>query len=234
MSEYPVWLLAAAAVAVVVATVGVRIAWVLLVAPLLQRLRVREAPAALMTWRERVVLAWCGPRGAVSLAVALSIPLLTGTGAPFPHRDLLVFLTVVVVLVTLVGQTISLPLLLRRLGLRPDDRELSESVRARLATVDAALRELDEVAASEGLDQPQVDALRQVLELRRDHLYELLHADTPGDSDVSALRLRLLAVERKTLRKLHDNGEISRRTMIDISQELDSDEHAVRRRLPSE
>ena len=207
--EYPVWLLAAATAAVVVAAVGVRIAWVLLVAPALQRLPVREEIAAGMTRQERVVLAWCGPRGAVSLAVALSIPLVTATGQPFPHRDLLVFLTVAVVLATIVGQTVTLPALLRRLGLRPDEQEMSESVRARLAAVEAALRELDEIASTEadGPDQPQVQALRQVLELRQNHLRDLLGADTAGASDVSDLRLRLLDVERKTLRGLHDRGE---------------------------
>jgi NhaP-type Na+/H+ or K+/H+ antiporter len=230
VGEYPVWLLAVAAVAVVAAAVGVRMAWVLLVAPALQRLPVREEVAADMTWRERIVLAWCGPRGAVSLAVALSIPLVTESGLPFPHRDLLVFLTVVVVLATLVGQTVTLPVLLRRLGLRPDDEEMSESVRARLATVDAALRELDELTTTEGPDEPQIQALRQVLELRQDHLRDLLDDDAAADSDVSELRLRLLDVERRTLHGLHDRGEISRRTMIDISQELDSDEHSLRSR----
>ena len=230
-AEYPVWLLAAAAAAVVVAAVGVRIAWVLLVAPALQRLPVREELAAGMPPRERVVLAWCGPRGAVSLAVALSIPLVTATGAPFPHRDLLVFLTVVVVLATIVGQTVTLPALLRRLGLRPDEDEMSESIRARLAAVEAALRELDELASdANGPDHSQVQALRQVLELRQNHLRDLLGADTAGTSDVSDLRLRLLDVERKTLRDLHDRGELSRRTMIEISQELDSDEQSLRSR----
>lgn len=230
--EYPVWLLAAATAAVVVAAVGVRIAWVLLVAPALQRLPVREEIAAGMTRQERVVLAWCGPRGAVSLAVALSIPLVTATGQPFPHRDLLVFLTVAVVLATIVGQTVTLPALLRRLGLRPDEQEMSESVRARLAAVEAALRELDEIASTDadGPDQAQAQALRQVLELRQNHLRDLLGADTAGASDVSDLRLRLLDVERKTLRDLHDRGDISRRTMVEISQELDSDEHSLRSR----
>jgi Na+/H+ antiporter len=232
VAEYPAWLLAAAAVAVVLAAIGVRLAWVLLVAPALQQLPVREELAEGMTWRERIVLAWCGPRGAVSLAVALSLPLVTATGAPFPHRELLVFLTVVVVLATIVGQTVTLPVLLRWLELRPDDEEMSESVRARLAAVEAALRELDELASAEedGPDQAQVQALRQVLELRQNHLRDLLDADTEGASDVSSLRLRLLDVERKTLRGLHDRGEISRRTMVEISQELDSDEHSLRSR----
>lgn len=232
VSGYPWWLLAGAATAVVVAAVGARIVWVLAAAPLLQRLPVREELAAGMTWRERLVLAWCGPRGAVSLAVALSIPLTIESGAPFPQRDLLIFLTIVVVLVTLVGQTVTLPALLRLTGLRPDDEERSEGVRARQATVDAALRELDDLAAGEGSGQARVGALRQVLELRRDHLDDQLREDAGEDSDVGDLRLRLVDVERRTLHELHDRGEISRRTMIDISQELDSDEHSLRRRQP--
>jgi CPA1 family monovalent cation:H+ antiporter len=108
---------------------------------------------------------------------------------------------------------------------------VSESVRARLAAVEAALRELDDLAsASDAPDQSQIQALRQVLELRQNHLRDLLGADAAGTSDVSDLRLRLLDVERKTLRGLHDRGEISRRTMIEISQELDSDEHSLRSR----
>ncbi len=109
---------------------------------------------------------------------------------------------------------------------------MSESVRARLAAVEAALRELDELASTDadGPDQAQVQALRQVLELRQNHLRDLLGADTAGASDVSDLRLRLLDVERKTLRGLHDRGDISRRTMVEISQELDSDEHSLRSR----
>ena len=74
------------------------------------------------------------------------------------------------------------------------------------------------------------EALRQVLELRQNHLRDLLGATRAGTSDVSDLRLRLLDVERKTLRGLHDRGEISRRTMVEISQELDSDEHSLRSR----
>jgi sodium/hydrogen exchanger family protein len=68
VSEYPVWQLAMAGVAVVLAAVGTRMVWMVSVAPLLERLPVREELAADMTWRERALLAWCGPRGAVSLA----------------------------------------------------------------------------------------------------------------------------------------------------------------------
>lgn len=235
VGDYPVWMLVVAGVAVVLAAVLVRIAWVLLVAPLLQKLPVREELAAHMPWQERVALAWCGPRGAVSLAVALSIPLVTEMGEPFPRRELLVFLTVVVVLATLVGQTVTLPLLLRLLRLRPDHDEVSEGTRARLAAVDAALRELDALAAGDEPAPPGGDALRQMLELRRDHLREQLGEDPVDGSavegrDTATLRLRLVEVERRTLRELYEQGEISRSTMLAISQELDLDETTVRSR----
>jgi NhaP-type Na+/H+ or K+/H+ antiporter len=181
--------------------------------------------------RERVVLGWCGPRGAVSLAVALSLPLTTSDGAPFVRRDLLVFLTVLVVLATLVGQVVPLPAVLRWLRLRPDERERTEGLRARRAMVDAALRELDEVAASERDEPPGLEPLRQVLELRRDRLIRQLenqsdsasrHRD--GAPDDRRLGLRLLHAERTMLRELSARGEIGRRTLLAISQELDLDE----------
>lgn len=230
---YPVWSLIGAGAAVVMAAVGVRMAWVLLVAPLVQRLPIREELAANMPRSERVALAWCGPRGAVSLAVVLSIPLVTEAGEPFPRRDLLLFLTVVVVLVTLVGQTVTLPALLRLLNLRPSSHELGEGLRARRAAVDAALRELDKSAAADDAHPSSgFEALRQVLQLRRDHLSSNADdaADDTAGSDLSGLRLRLVEVERATLRRLYEKGEISRMTMVEISQELDLDETTLRRR----
>ena len=66
---------------------------------------------------ERVVVAWSGLRGAVSLATALALPRETDAGAALPGRDLIVFVTFAVVLVTVVGQGLTLPALIRRLGL---------------------------------------------------------------------------------------------------------------------
>jgi Na+/H+ antiporter len=248
LGTYPWPALVLGAVAVSVAAILVRLAWVMTVPPLAMLLPIPQDPAAHMPWRERVALGWCGPRGAVSLAVALSIPLTTASGAPFPRRDLLLFLTVVVVLVTLVGQTVPLPWLLRVLRLRPGERERTEGVRARRAAVDAALRELDEVAERDEPGPPGVEELRQVLELRRDHLRDELEATRhahhhgegddarrsrasgDGSTDHSSLRLRLLEVERETLHGMQARGEISRPTMVAISQELDLDETQLRRR----
>jgi Na+/H+ antiporter len=230
VAEYPVWQLVVAGLAVVLAAVGTRMVWMVAVAPLLERLPIREDLAAEMTWRERALLAWCGPRGAVSLAVAVSLPLLTAGGAPFPRRDLLVFLAVVVVLTTLVGQTVTLPRLLLLLRLRPTPDELAEGARARRALVGAALDELDAISKDDENPSAGIAALRQVLELRRDHLHGRLEDTPTPEKDPTDLRLRLVAAERSALRTLHEKGEISRPTMVQISQELDADETALRRR----
>jgi CPA1 family monovalent cation:H+ antiporter len=187
-----------------------------------------------MTRPERLVLGWCGPRGAVSLAVALSIPLTTSAGTPFPRRDLLLFLTIVVVLATLVGQILPLQLLLRWLSLGPDDEEQTEGLRARRAAVDAALQELDELSTREEHPEPAIDALRQVIQLRRERLMREVESLTEGaeEADVHLderrLWLRLLEVERRSLRRLHDDGEISGGTLVEVSQELDLDETRLR------
>src|SRR5207342_1886427 len=67
-------------------------------------------------WRGAVFLSWAGMRGAVSLAAALALPLETDAGAPFPGRELIVFLTFCVILATLVGQGLTLPMVIRALG----------------------------------------------------------------------------------------------------------------------
>ncbi|GAA1881251.1 Na+/H+ antiporter [Pseudonocardia ailaonensis] len=234
VSDYPVLVLLAASAAVALTAVLVRLAWVLLVPLAARGLPVPAGAEAGMPWRERVLLGWCGPRGAVSLAVVLSLPLTTATGAPFPHRELLQFLTVVVVLVTLVGQTVPLPWLMRVLRLGQGSAERTEAVRARHAAVEAALRELEAIAEGDEPVPAGFDELRQVLELRRDHLQDRIEPRRAGpSSDAAALRLRLLEVERETLRRLHDDGEVSRSTMVALSQDLDMDETQLRRRQGS-
>ena len=81
-------------------------------------------------WQWPFVLAFTGVRGIVSLAAALAIPFLTATGAPFPYRDLILFLTFSVILMTLVGQGLLFPWVIRRLGLHHAGRKEREINRA--------------------------------------------------------------------------------------------------------
>lgn len=245
VSSYPLGELILVSLAVLAAAVLVRFAWVLLVTPLLGRVSLRRELTDGLSRRELAVLGWCGPRGAVSLAVILSVPELGADGAPFPRRDLLLFLTTVVVLGTLVLQVLPLPALLRWLGMEPSAEERTEVLHARRVTLESALRELDELTAGDDPDPPGADALRQVIELRRDRLRGRADAviaamsdDPPeveggpgdGPADERDLRLRLVEVERNTLARLRGDGRISARTLVGISQELDAEETRLRHR----
>ncbi len=97
-------------------------------------------------WRHTVLVSWTGMRGAVSLAAALALPLTTDAGGAFPNRDLIVFCAFSVILATLLIQGLTLPPLIKWLGVDDYDEELEqEEVTARLRAIDAALRRIDEL-----------------------------------------------------------------------------------------
>ncbi|GAB2686022.1 Na+/H+ antiporter [Mucilaginibacter koreensis] len=98
-------------------------------------------------WRNPAVMSWVGMRGVVSLASALSIPLMLSGGKPFPHRDLILFITYVVIIITLVFQGLTLPWVIRKIkpesfpGDKPDGQQLSEIEAEMYAS---ALKRIDE------------------------------------------------------------------------------------------
>ena len=102
------------------------------------------------SWQLRIAGSWSGMRGAVSLAAALALPLTTNSGEPFPGRDLIQFITFSLILVTVVGQGLTLPWLIRRLGLVEDGvDEENEELKARLVIARAALDRVDELEQEE-------------------------------------------------------------------------------------
>jgi CPA1 family monovalent cation:H+ antiporter len=138
-------LLPAALVATVV--IVVRLAWVFpaTYGPRYVRRRFAGRSDSYPPWQTVFFEGWAGLRGAVSLVLALSIPFVTESGAPFPGRELVIFLTFVVILVTLVGQGLTLRPLIGELGLEPDFEDAYEETRARLETARAALARLEQV-----------------------------------------------------------------------------------------
>src|ERR671910_1846352 len=95
--------------------------------------------------RQVTVIAWTGMRGVISLAAALALPLTIGGEAPFPGRDLILFLTFCVILATLVVQGLSLPALIRTLGLEDDGSGEREETKGRIHVAQAALARLEEL-----------------------------------------------------------------------------------------
>ncbi|HEY7898236.1 MAG TPA: Na+/H+ antiporter [Gemmatimonadaceae bacterium] len=142
----PRLVLAAAAVSLVV--IVLRIAWVFpaTYSPRYFRRRFQAKRDIYPPWQNVFFEGWAGLRGAVSLVVALSIPFATGSGTPFPGRDLVIFLTFIVILVTLVGQGLTLRPLIWKLGLIEDNEDAYEETHARLQTARAALERLDKLA----------------------------------------------------------------------------------------
>ncbi|MCD2196112.1 Na+/H+ antiporter [Actinomycetospora endophytica] len=163
-----------ATAAVVGTLLVVRFAWVALTeqafATLLRR---RHA-----SWSESTLTAWAGMRGAVSLAAVLTLPLALPDGRAFPQRDLIVFVTFVVILVTLLGQGLSLPTLARHLpgAIGEQEQDARQEARARRAAADAALECLEHIDHDEPGRHEVVDQLRRRAHNRRLAADEALRA----------------------------------------------------------
>lgn len=136
--------------------IAVRLVWLLPATWLTKRLHAgrdydEEIP---VSWRETVVMWWSGMRGVASVALALAVPLKTDAGAPFPDRDEIVFIAFGVIIVTLVLQGLTLPSLVRRLGVRADserEKEFEKELAVRAAR--AAKRRLREIEQVEELPE---------------------------------------------------------------------------------
>jgi CPA1 family monovalent cation:H+ antiporter len=141
----------------------VRIAWVMPSAYLFRWFFrwLRHGHEPLPSWRSILFIAWTGLRGADSLVLALSLPLLTASGARFPARDQIIFITFCVIFITLVVQGPTVAPFARLLGIRANDEEVAEEAHARLAAAEAGLRTLDEPAVASSQYPEVVRYLRQ-------------------------------------------------------------------------
>ena len=180
-------------------------------------------------WRVRLVAAWSGMRGAVSLAAALAIPLHTNTGAPFPDRDLIIFLTFAVIFGTLVVQGLTMPALIRRLGITRDDSEDGEEIRARLVATKAALGELDRLADEEWTREDTIERLRAQYNYRKRRFAARAgKIEDDGYEDRSLAYQHIvqivLAAQREALVDLRNEGRISNETMNRVIRDLDLEE----------
>ncbi|MET1007388.1 MAG: Na+/H+ antiporter, partial [Propionibacteriaceae bacterium] len=171
-----------------------------------------------------------GFRGAVSLAVALSVPTTLSSGQPFPDRDLVVFITAGVVASTLVVQGLLLPYSVRWAHLPVDEGALRERQFAEESATEEALRALPQVAAELGTESAAIDRLRTEFE---EHLQVLQARETAGDHPDSVitlddqyteLRLALLARKRATVLALRDERKIDDAVLREIQAHLDIEE----------
>lgn len=171
------------------------------------------------------------------MAAALALPLTTDAGAPLPGRDLIIFVAFVVVLVTVVGQGLTLPALAKRMGTTVGaDSELQAELHARLVASKAALAELDAIERDDSPDAPPpetVDRLRQRFESRkRRDATRAGIIDDGREADAVARRRvmhQLLQAQRRTLLELRRTGQISNDVMHLLERELDLEESQLDR-----
>jgi CPA1 family monovalent cation:H+ antiporter len=215
------------AAAVATAAIVARIAWVFpaLLGPLWIRRRRGRRDVPMPDVRHVTIVAWAGMRGVVSLAAALALPL------AFPERDLVIFLTFAVILATLVGQGLTLPLLISRL--RIDDGAAGagqEEAFARYVTADAATAQLDELALAWPGHLELIDNLRAQFEHQTRHAVVRQDPDESEEAEEQELlehreiRMGVLTAEREALLALRDRGAISDQIFRRVERDLDLEE----------
>jgi monovalent cation/hydrogen antiporter len=215
---------AAAISAVVIVT---RIVWGM-ATPLVIRMLDRRASqvARRLSWRARMISAWSGMRGAVSLAAALALP------ADTPQRDLIVFLTFAVIFATLVLQGLTLPAVVRAAHIQSDDAEAREELRARLVATQAALGRLEELGAEDWTRDDTVERMTGLYDYRRRRLKARAgKIEDDGYEDRSEAYQRMirevLEAQRAAVVALRNDGTISNDVMHRIERELDLEDQRL-------
>jgi monovalent cation/hydrogen antiporter len=226
-TEYGAAQLVLYAVLISLAVILVRFLWVFSAAysPRWENRSLRW-PDPLPSPRTATVIAWSGMRGVISLAAALSLPLTVEGDAPFPGRDLILFLTFAVILATLVVQGLSLPALIR--GLEDDGTAEQEEVRGRIEVAESALARLEELAKEEWVREDTAERVRALYGYRRRRFVARLDGDESGLEERSAayqrLMRELLRAQRQTLMRLRNEGKIGDEAMHHIERDLDLEE----------
>jgi monovalent cation/hydrogen antiporter len=226
LHNYSIAHLVAYAAIISVAVILIRILWVF-PASYLPRLLFKKIRAhdPYPKWQHVTVVAWTGMRGIVSLAAALALPLRLQDGSPFPGRDLILFLTFVVILVTLVVQGLSLPFIICWLGVEDDGSAEREEREARLKANQAALARLGEITETNPAKEDARRRLRIEYEdrIRQLSAEEWEKANTPRhlfSLEFERLSRETLRVERQTILQLRNklviNDEVLRRIQRDI------------------
>jgi CPA1 family monovalent cation:H+ antiporter len=169
-------------------------------------------------WRAVVLVGWSGLRGVVTLAAALALPL------DFPARRFILFVAFTVILVTLVGQGLTLPLLIKKLGLAPDAGASHDEVHARGLTTEAALARLEELRAQWPGHIELIDQLRDRYAHRARH--DEQHHEDGGAAEQELLehgliRREVIDAERQAALDLYDRGVITEEVLRRIERDLD-------------
>jgi monovalent cation/hydrogen antiporter len=211
------------AVAVTATVIVTRLLWLYMTAfvPILRPRGLERPPRP-----HRIVAAWSGMRGAVSLAAALAIPLTTDAGTPFPQRELIIFLTFCVILGTLVIQGLTLPAVIRAGRLEPDDLDEKEDTKARIHAAEAALERLEQLVDEDWVRADTAERMRGFYNFRRARFASRFDSESDGaieeqSQNYQRLRRELLGAERAAIVDLRRRGIINDDAMRRLARDLD-------------
>jgi Na+/H+ antiporter len=181
------------------------------------------------TLGERFAVGWSGMRGAVSLAAALAVSF------DVPGRPQIIFLTFCLILITLVGQGLSLPFVIHKLRLEEPRRWSDEEAVARMEAAQAALDRIDEIEGEKRADEPQLKRLRDLYRARFRMCQAVLGGEDPGTAareqriaDYGELRRELIGIEREILLELQKAERLRNATTRQIERDLDLEEARIR------
>jgi Na+/H+ antiporter len=214
--------------AISLAVIGTRLLWgqtVVFVIRALDRRAIQRTRRS--TWQTRAIVGWSGMRGSVSLAAALAL------SADFPYRDLILLLTFAVIFATLVLQGLTLPVLIRKLGITDDGADAEEEVLGRRAAATVALARLDELAAEEWTYDETIERMRKLYEYRGRRFAAQAGESDEGDGiEHRSLKYQhtvrlVLAAQRAELVRLRNAGDISNEVMHRLERELDLEEERL-------
>ncbi|WP_433689182.1 Na+/H+ antiporter [Micromonospora carbonacea] len=216
-------------IAVLVAgtVLATRMAWLHLSAYLLPLVDRRKSQRALRVgWRIRTAAGWAGFRGAVSLAAALAVPLSTPAGEPVHERDLIIFCTALVIVMIMLVQGTTLPLVVRWAGLVGDQQRADEVRMARLRATEAGLAALPEAADRLGVHRDVADRIRSDYQ---DHLDDIRAAEQGEAAEAARdlerrLRLAVLDRKRREVTRLRNANEIDDTVLRELQAALDIEE----------
>lgn len=196
------------------------------------RRRLLHQDVRMPSGRQIFVVGWTGMRGVVALAAAIALPEVLADGSPFPQRNLIVFLTFSVILVTLVGQGLTLPPLIRALGLAGSAGNEAEEKEARRAMIEAALEHLLRARAK---DRPEFAHVYDDIEQHYTERLTTLTGES-GDDDSNSpalyarhqeLKRELVRIERRTAVRLRNEGRINDEVLRRVEHELDLSEERL-------
>jgi monovalent cation/hydrogen antiporter len=189
-------------------------------------------------WKAPLITGWAGMRGVVSLAAALSIPVFIRDGQPFPYRDLVLFITFIVILVTLVLQGLTLPWLIR--NVKMEDRfspmpERKQEIIIQKKIAQYTLQYLEENLGKKGPQNERLKNLHARLHIDLDHLNRELDTNDDGNEntlkDYNLFYLKLLEHQRKILNEMNRRTEFDEDLIRKYLSLIDLEEHKLREKL---